>query len=280
MAELLSFRERLNELKREKSMLVETSNRAHVANAAAAQLPRSPKTKAFEGVVMYYGYRFYDPETGRWPSRDPIGERGGVNLYGFVGNDGVNRLDVLGLVINDVFDAISHFRSGKGGTVSAGSDLIKQMKSEDDYLAVIDELRDIITTKLEKADHKSTTGTVSGSGHRGLNTFVLGSYKLDISYSDTWTATSWKKLGAWDALFKCGELGSCSSRQVKANVTINFSFRNAWDFHPHSGYGTVGNFFKETLPGTVVSVGTTKAKDFWITGAWKVKMKFDVTQCK
>jgi RHS repeat-associated protein len=32
-----------------------------------------------------------------WPSRDPIGERGGVNLYGFVGNDGVNSVDRLGL---------------------------------------------------------------------------------------------------------------------------------------------------------------------------------------
>jgi RHS repeat-associated protein len=47
--------------------------------------------------LYYYGYRFYDPETGRWPSRDPIGERGGVNLYGFVGNDGINGLDILGL---------------------------------------------------------------------------------------------------------------------------------------------------------------------------------------
>jgi hypothetical protein len=32
-----------------------------------------------------------------WLSRDPIGERGGVNLYGFVGNDGVNHEDLLGL---------------------------------------------------------------------------------------------------------------------------------------------------------------------------------------
>ena len=32
-----------------------------------------------------------------WPSRDPIEESGGINLYGFVGNDGVNRLDYLGL---------------------------------------------------------------------------------------------------------------------------------------------------------------------------------------
>jgi RHS repeat-associated protein len=46
--------------------------------------------------VTYYSYRWYDPVTGRWPSRDPIEERGGVNLYGFVGNDGVYRWDVLG----------------------------------------------------------------------------------------------------------------------------------------------------------------------------------------
>ena len=32
-----------------------------------------------------------------WPSRDPIEERGGVNLYGFVRNDGVGKWDILGL---------------------------------------------------------------------------------------------------------------------------------------------------------------------------------------
>jgi RHS repeat-associated protein len=44
-----------------------------------------------------YGYRFYNDTTGRWPSRDPIGENGGVNLYGFLGNDGVGKTDALGL---------------------------------------------------------------------------------------------------------------------------------------------------------------------------------------
>jgi hypothetical protein len=34
--------------------------------------------------------------TGRWPSRDPIEEEGGVNLFGFVGNEPVNWVDVLG----------------------------------------------------------------------------------------------------------------------------------------------------------------------------------------
>ncbi|MCU0780888.1 MAG: hypothetical protein MUF04_07275, partial [Akkermansiaceae bacterium] len=46
-----------------------------------------------------YGYRWYDPLTGRWPSRDPIGEEDGTNLYGFVGNDGVGGIDCLGLFV-------------------------------------------------------------------------------------------------------------------------------------------------------------------------------------
>jgi uncharacterized protein RhaS with RHS repeats len=49
--------------------------------------------------VTYYTYRYYDPVTGRWPSRDPIEETGGLNLYGFVGNNGVGRWDYLGLAI-------------------------------------------------------------------------------------------------------------------------------------------------------------------------------------
>ena len=47
--------------------------------------------------MYYYGYRYYSPEMRRWASPDPIGEAGGLNLYGFCGNDGVNGKDKLGL---------------------------------------------------------------------------------------------------------------------------------------------------------------------------------------
>ncbi|MDT9201221.1 RHS repeat-associated core domain-containing protein, partial [Limnospira sp. PMC 1042.18] len=65
----------------------------------AAQLPHRFSTKYTESETgwLYYGYRYYDPETGRWPNRDPIEEQGGYNLYGFVGNDGVNNFDYNGL---------------------------------------------------------------------------------------------------------------------------------------------------------------------------------------
>jgi RHS repeat-associated protein len=48
--------------------------------------------------LYYYGYRHYDPVTGRWPSRDPIEEEGGVNLYGFIANESLNTWDLLGKI--------------------------------------------------------------------------------------------------------------------------------------------------------------------------------------
>jgi len=46
--------------------------------------------------VACYGYRYMDPLTGRWMSKDPIEEEGGVNLYGMIQNNAVNDYDVLG----------------------------------------------------------------------------------------------------------------------------------------------------------------------------------------
>ncbi len=69
------------------------------AGPAADSIPFhfSSKFTDAETGLNYYGYRFYDPVAGRWLNRDPIGERGGVNVYGMVGNDPVNKLDRLGL---------------------------------------------------------------------------------------------------------------------------------------------------------------------------------------
>ena len=42
-------------------------------------------------------YRAYDPELGRWLSKDPIAELGGINLYAYVLNDPINHVDLFGL---------------------------------------------------------------------------------------------------------------------------------------------------------------------------------------
>jgi uncharacterized protein RhaS with RHS repeats len=47
-------------------------------------------------AIMYFA-RPYDPNLQRWLTRDPIGERGGLNLYGFVFNAPTISIDALGL---------------------------------------------------------------------------------------------------------------------------------------------------------------------------------------
>jgi RHS repeat-associated protein len=74
-------------------------------------------------LMYYYGYRFYDPGLQRWLNRDPIAESGfdqvlqervwfaigprlyfynvNRNLYLYLGNDPVRRIDPLGLIPTD-----------------------------------------------------------------------------------------------------------------------------------------------------------------------------------
>ena len=78
----------------------EIANKTHPENRPQplkTQQGNTPCTSKTASGVLYYGYRYYDPVTGRWPSRDPIEESGGNNLYVFVGNNGVNQWDLLGL---------------------------------------------------------------------------------------------------------------------------------------------------------------------------------------
>ena len=70
-----------------------------MAGPLASNNPYRFSSKQFQSKsgLYYYGLRFYDPSLQRWINQDPIGEAGGINLYGFVGNDPVNRIDPLGL---------------------------------------------------------------------------------------------------------------------------------------------------------------------------------------
>jgi len=49
-----------------------------------------------ETQLYQYGHRYYSPALGRFIARDPIGEIGGINLYQYCNNNGVNTYDLLG----------------------------------------------------------------------------------------------------------------------------------------------------------------------------------------
>ena len=65
-------------------------------------------------------HRYYDPQTGRWLTKDPIGHEGGVNLYGYCANDAVNNIDSSGFgtvtiwgVTIEISDQSHHFLTNK-----------------------------------------------------------------------------------------------------------------------------------------------------------------------
>jgi RHS repeat-associated protein len=47
--------------------------------------------------LYYYRARYYNPSIGRFISEDPIGFRGGINVYAYVENNPVSRIDPFGL---------------------------------------------------------------------------------------------------------------------------------------------------------------------------------------
>jgi len=59
--------------------------------------------------LVRFGARDYDPEIGRWLTKDPIRFDGGINLYAYVNNDPVNYIDPTGLrsrILNRLFRPI------------------------------------------------------------------------------------------------------------------------------------------------------------------------------
>jgi RHS repeat-associated protein len=76
--------------------------------------------------LVYYLYRYYEPNLQRWVNRDPLGEAGGINLYGFVLNSPLYWTDPYGLHWTDYIPDILtdpgtvNFFAGLGDGVSFG----------------------------------------------------------------------------------------------------------------------------------------------------------------
>jgi RHS repeat-associated protein len=68
-----------------------------------------------ETDLVYYGYRYYSPSLGKWISRDPIGEEGGVNLYEFAGNSPVVLFDISGTTTGTIAEQPA--TAGVAGTI-------------------------------------------------------------------------------------------------------------------------------------------------------------------
>jgi RHS repeat-associated protein len=66
-----------------------------LANANVYQF--SSKERHLNSGLVYYLYRYYDPNLQRWPNRDPLEELAGINLYAYILNNPIDKIDRWGL---------------------------------------------------------------------------------------------------------------------------------------------------------------------------------------
>jgi RHS repeat-associated protein len=71
-------------------------------------------------ALSYYRARWYDPAAKRFITEDPIGLDGGINLYGYVGNNPLNLTDPYGHCDNIVCEWLNGFEIGVTIGIQAG----------------------------------------------------------------------------------------------------------------------------------------------------------------
>ena len=98
------------------------ANESHPANRRQPAQPRRKIRPTAMKIVSGIPY---------WPSRDPIEEDGGMNLYGFVGNDGTDWTDTLGL--RDQFDDLPAPSIDFGPLLALGDDVLTWMRGNLDF---------------------------------------------------------------------------------------------------------------------------------------------------
>jgi RHS repeat-associated protein len=73
-----------------------------------------------ESNLDFATFRAYDSDLGRWLSRDPIAERGGLNLYEYSANNSVNLIDPIGHNPVAIGAGIGTFFGPEGTIIGAG----------------------------------------------------------------------------------------------------------------------------------------------------------------
>ena len=101
--------------------------------------------------LVYYNYRHYSPSLGRFLSRDPIEEQGGLNLYAFVGN-AIQETDALGLMIapgSEIWDPLRPRQK----TVSKDDPVISCYKAVKELWKAYEDMRAENTIGADKYFH-------------------------------------------------------------------------------------------------------------------------------
>ncbi|HXT42394.1 MAG TPA: RHS repeat-associated core domain-containing protein, partial [Candidatus Angelobacter sp.] len=240
-----------------------------------------------ESDMVYYGYRSYNPNTGRWLSRDPVGENNGADRYLIVNNSTVNTIDYLGLLDANQQTVLYWLQVAKERVGSGQSDAVKTT----DLDKLLDNLGSLVPNINVVVDanrvgnrgalyifktHTMYIGTVLSSPQTMVHEMIHARNDLVFHWPDTYgdLADRWDEGMAYFGerfLNVNQEFVWAMERRIKqvgelaAKSFLERNWPNLWSQYgnmPSTAWGTgaydltplVGHFITEVLPVLILGV--------------------------
>lgn len=206
----------------------------------------STKYQDKETGVIYYGFRFYDPVSGRWISRDPIEEAGGTNIYTILDNDPINKSDYLGLRIAlspENLRIMKILRKAQAGVRES------PFEAHTNLASAIDKVADVFKKNWMLIDTYVNTSVGSSYYNWATNNYVLRSENETpaiIVHESVHMYNDFTNPGLWNKMSAGTDEGMAYA--MESIFRTIYDFRSSFDpFLSRGGSTSRGNYSCEQL---------------------------------
>jgi len=239
--------------------------------------------------LYYYGRRFLGTGLMRWLNRDPIGERGGLSIYGIGGNDLMNRIDLYGLEGTNMWgdstpyaeDAIDSIGDWAGRALlsrwlnGGGNWVIYDDPQWSAYMMDNDQIKGTVRRKLVNLAMKMKTDCEFQTSNNQNFTKKI-KLSLPVRLTPGEGATGYEFLGGSNSNVGDFAIAGTIDYDRKANF-FNFDLAYTWNdiIDPEPTHLT--DTIKSAI-GHVMSLGQATDYRIWITWHASAQMKGALTE--
>jgi RHS repeat-associated protein len=173
-----------------------------------------------ETGLYYYRARYYDPRIGRFLQKDPIGLRGGLNVFSYVGNNPLKYIDPFGLY--GTSDFVLHYCLGGESPIDLGAvGLLGAFQNSASVSNSVGAFKE-----MARATAKMKAQSLCGICDKGTKTSTFNLKDPDITNvrnePDLYSVGN----STFFRSAQCSVSSNCSDKTFNFTCSLNFSIRD------------------------------------------------------